>query len=125
MGRPIGVWIATAYLFAQFALITLYLYLFVSIEGGTILSLLKCAAAVLTMLLGVILLLALSRWAVLTIGLLAALQATSLLEYLTADSSTFIDTQGSDTILVPLVISAATITVFLYSAWLWRGGVLR
>jgi hypothetical protein len=65
----------------------------------------------------------------LPVGLLAVGQATSLLVYLPAELSTFINPQGSDTItltyiLVPLVLFAATIAVLFYSVWLWRRGVL-
>lgn len=109
-------------------------YLSAAIAGGSVYLILGQTTALLTVLSSVILLLFLSRWAVLTIGLLAVLQASSYLAYVGAQTPTFVNPSGSDTVVYavsvthmfgPLVLMGATGAALLYAAWLWRSGVLR
>ncbi len=132
MGRPIGVWIALAYLLGLLVLSAIYLW--AAIEAGRVHLILQCTAAALALLPGVVLLVAQSRWAILAIGLLTAWQALSFVEaYLPPHGTTFINPHGSDTVVYvvaityiwgPLLLLGATTAVLLYSAWLWHRGVL-
>jgi hypothetical protein len=135
LGRPIGVWIATAYLLVLQALVVLWL-MNAPTWGGS-LFIVQALAAFLP-LLSTILLLFLNRWAVLTIGALTAFQVASYVAYLGSNPSheieRIIERMGSANTVVyvysiqynvaPLVLLAVTVAVLLYTAWLWRRGVL-
>ncbi len=121
LGRPIGVWIAMAYLLGLLAL---------AVFWALTAPIVPIAFSVLLLCLSVVLLSSLNRWAVLATAALAAMQVGS---YLSANSSPVPEPLGSaNTIvvsiqynLVPLVFLAATIAVALYTAWIWRRGVLK
>ena len=133
MGRPVGIWIASAYLLAFGLLVLSLLYLVVQSGGGIgfiLCGLLLGSATVVVALSGAILLLAQRRWAVPPIGLLAMWQAW--IAYLSAQASAFVDQEGSTPAVdagaisyLPLVLLSATIGALLYSGWLWQRGVLR
>lgn len=127
----IGVWIVTAYLLVLLALGVLYLA--TAIEGGSVRSIVVLVVGVLLALLSTIFLLAGSHWAVLAIGALAVMQASSYLVYFATTGTSFMQVRGSDTVvhvfsftyvLGPLVLMGATGAALLYTAWLWRRGVL-
>jgi hypothetical protein len=131
MRRPIGVWIVTAYLLVLLA--PGVLYLVAAVERGSAQFIVASMAAVLVVLSSAIFLLASSRWAALAIGVLAVMEAASYLAYLGTSGTHFIQVRGSDTvvhvvsfayILGPLVFMGATGGALLYTAWLWRRGVL-
>jgi hypothetical protein len=128
--RPIGVWIAAAYLLALLALLVIYLRMFVSFDSLS--GSLVCMIVLLIVPSAVILLLCLSPWAVLATAALAAILTGNYLSSLGFDASRVmapVDT--SDTVvfliednLAPLMFLAPTVAVALYTAWLWRRGVL-
>ena len=126
-GRPIGVWIAVAYLLALVALAVVNLA--ASISG----TLPFVALALIVLLSSVGLLFSLSRWAVLPIAVQTALQVWGYLTHLVSDQSRAIEPLLSAGIavyaiqynLAPLVYLAGSLAVFLYTAWLWRAGILR
>lgn len=131
-GRPIGVWLATAYLFVLFALGVLYLV--AAIDVGDVRFILQSAVGVLIALASVVLLAFRSRWVVPVIGVLAALQATPHLAYLATDGATFVAVRGSDAVMRayliaynfgPLLILITTLSVLLYAGWLWHTGILK
>ena len=129
LGRPIGVWIATAYLLGVLA--------FAISPGSPIWHGSPTAILVLAAgLLSVLFLQLLSRLAVLTTAVVAALQAAFYVVHV-LDPPSIIPLLGLGSPahdvyvvpiqnhLVPLVYLAATVPVTLYAAWLWRAGVLR
>jgi hypothetical protein len=129
MGRPVGVWIATAYLGV------------VALAAGNPWSplwrgspfiLLSLAA----MLLSIALLWSLSRWAVLATAILAGMEVAfflvmrldpSWIGVLLGSGSPYHDTYVvvSHGGVARLVHLAALAAIPLYSAWLWRRGALR
>lgn len=122
LGRPIGVWIATAYLLALVVLAVIILTASISSKSFFV------VLALMALLSSVVLMLCLNRWAVLTTAVLAALQAGS---YLGANQSHAIELLGSPNIVysiqcnfAPLMYLAGTFAVLLYTTWLWRMGVL-
>ncbi|HEX2337936.1 MAG TPA: hypothetical protein VHI72_15825 [Hyphomicrobiaceae bacterium] len=132
MRRPIGIWIATAYLLAM-------LVPHVSSPASPLWSGGSPFAVTLSLgmpLLGIVLLMSLSRWAVLATAIMAGMQAAFYLVFAFDPASVVLllglGSPSHDVYvapienhLTPLVGLAATTAIALYSAWLWRRGVLR
>ncbi|HEY7551272.1 MAG TPA: hypothetical protein VH913_17370 [Hyphomicrobiaceae bacterium] len=121
MGRPIGVWIATAYLLVLLAL-AVFWTLSLSMRSGSLFVLLSLLSAILLPLL--------NRWAVLATAALAVGQGGSYLMTVLSRVPVPRDTASTVTFSVqynfaPLVFLAATVAVALYTVWLWRAGALR
>jgi hypothetical protein len=126
MGRPIGVWIATAYLVVLLAL-AVFWNLDTPMSTRSVFVLL---IPMTLLLLNVILLPSLSRWAMPATAGVAATQGSSylfailspVLEPIAPPNSVVFSIQYN---FAPLIFLAATVAVALYTAWLWRTGVLR
>jgi hypothetical protein len=132
--RRLGIWIVMAYLLALFALFAIAIYLAVFVLGGSLYPILCYTTWLLIVLSAAILLLLRSRWAMLAVGLLAVLQTVSLLVYVGTDPVPFIDSSDTDAVVTmlpltyiwtPLALLGTTGAALLYTAWLWRSGVLR
>jgi hypothetical protein len=122
--RPVGVWIAVAYLLAL-SVVAVVVTLGTPSWGRVVLL-----AVILLPAIG--LLLILSRWTILPLGALAMLQVSDYTAYLMFDTSRAISRPLSDVAvyaihynITPLVYLAGTLAVLLYTAWPWRAGILR
>jgi hypothetical protein len=141
MARPIGVWIALVYLVLLLALAGIVLIaplplasaiLTVPIQTGyRVLAVVAFVPTIAAFLLGsIVLLWLLRRWAVLTTGVVAALTAAGFylssfpteVTALHAAAYFIVDTFGFN--FVALIYLTGTAAVFVYTAWLWRRGVL-
>jgi hypothetical protein len=126
MGRPIGVWIATAYLLVLLA-VAVFWNLDAPMGSGRVFVVLM---SVTLLLLSMTLLPSLSRWAMpATVGVAATQGGSYLLailspvtEPIASPNTVVLSIQFN---LVPPIFLTATIAVALYTAWLWRTGVLR
>jgi|SRR5262245_943182 len=142
MARPVGVWIAIGYLALLLALAIVVLIgplplasailtvpfrspTGILVTGGFVLTIAVFLAA------SIVLLWLLRRWAVPTTGVLAGMVATgfylsagpTVLARLSVHTYAFVDAVGFN-FIAPFYL-AGTAAVFVYTAWLWRAGVLR
>jgi hypothetical protein len=142
MARPVGVWIAQAYLVLLLALAVVVLVaplplasaiLTVPFRSPTGVLVVKSFVLTIAVFLAAstVLLWRLKRWAVATTGVVAALTATGF--YLSAGPTVvtplsvyayaFVDPLGVN-VIAPFYL-LGTVAVFVYTAWLWRRGALK
>jgi hypothetical protein len=141
MAKPVGVWIALVYLVLLLALAGIVLIvplplasaiLTVPIQtGNRVLAVLAFVPTIAAFVLGsIVLLWLLRRWAVVTTGVVAALTAVGFylsgvpteVTALHAAANFVANSFGFN--LLALIYLAGTAAVFVYTAWLWRRGVL-